>query len=507
MGKTLFTALVCGLILLRQASAQEVFAGEQKAKPKYPKAEAAVSSDHAKADVHVEKPVAVHAEKAKAAAATPSAIAKSVKPNADPAKVATKASEPAVKPATVPSPIHKEQKIVPLAKATPSPAPKNVSSVANASVKESAATEQVHTAPATKVATSSAQAKKEIGAKPDTAEDSPAKKTSSSSTDFAKHEGAVFQNKKSAVEMKAAGDARKVPAIAVRPSMMENASAKKAPPSSADSAKHDVAASQSTKTAVMEAKAAGNASKAPDPVATKSVKLVNPIAENTSALPIANTFDTAFTKLADGFDFPVGKPDAQGYYKARGFRSHGHMGEDWDGVRGGDTDLGDPVYSIGDGLVVFARDCHMGWGNVIIVRHSYREGGTVKNVDALYGHLNNMLVHRGQAVARGQKIAAIGTAHGLYDAHLHLEIRKNLEIGMSRAAFAQDFSNYYDPSQFIQAHRHLANSGGTYRVAMNTFTRDAQIKWDKVRNYSHAHTGGGSSESAAALKRAVAAKH
>ncbi len=219
--------------------------------------------------------------------------------------------------------------------------------------------------------------------------------------------------------------------------------------------------------------------------------------------PISFSGDNAFIKLADGFDFPVGKPEAQGYYKARGFRSHGHLGEDWDGTGGGDTDLGDPIYVIGDGVVVFARDCHMGWGNVVIVRHSYRENGSVRTIDSLYGHLQTMLVKRGQSVTRGQKIATMGTAHGLYDAHLHLEIRKNLEIGMSRAAFARDFSNYYDPSQFIAAHRHLSNNGGTYRVAMNTFTHDARINWDKARNFSHAHTGGGSSESAAALKRTL----
>jgi len=222
--------------------------------------------------------------------------------------------------------------------------------------------------------------------------------------------------------------------------------------------------------------------------------------------PANNHFETGFTRLADGFDFPVGKPDAQGYYKARGFRSHGHLGEDWDGIRGGDTDLGDPICSIGEGLVVFARDCHMGWGNVIIVRHSYRENGVVKNIDALYGHLNKMLVHRGQAVARGQEIATMGTAHGLYDAHLHLEIRKNIEIGMSRSAFARDFSNYYDPSQFILTHRHLSTTGGTYRVAMNTFVRDAHINFDKAKNYSRFHSRGGTSESAAALKKAFASR-
>jgi murein DD-endopeptidase MepM/ murein hydrolase activator NlpD len=224
------------------------------------------------------------------------------------------------------------------------------------------------------------------------------------------------------------------------------------------------------------------------------------------AQPISFSGQTAFTRLADGFDLPVGKPDGRGYYKARGMRAHGHLGEDWDGVGGGDTDLGDPVYCIGDGVVVFARDCHQGWGNVIIVRHAFREGLGVRNVDSLYGHLDKILVRRGQAVKRGQHIAAIGNAHGLYDAHLHLEVRKNIAIGMSRDKFAQDLSNYYDPSEFIASHRHLQTSGASTRVAMNTFTYDSRIHWDKLRNYSHARTGGGSSESAYALKKALASQ-
>jgi len=233
----------------------------------------------------------------------------------------------------------------------------------------------------------------------------------------------------------------------------------------------------------------------------------NPPAREPESIPAPRTnfqTQTAFIKLSDGFDFPVGKPDGQGYYKARGFHSHGHLGEDWDGIRGGDTDLGDPIYSIGNGVVVFARDCHMGWGNVVIVRHAYREGGVTRNIDSFYGHLEKMLVHRGQAVKRGQQIATMGNVHGLYDAHLHLEIRKNVEIGMSRDKFAQDASNYYEPSQFILSHRHLQSSGASYRVAMNTFTQDAKIRWDRARNYSHTHYRGGSSESAIALKKAIA---
>jgi murein DD-endopeptidase MepM/ murein hydrolase activator NlpD len=216
--------------------------------------------------------------------------------------------------------------------------------------------------------------------------------------------------------------------------------------------------------------------------------------------------EMAFTRLADGFDFPVGKPDARGYYKARGFRPNSHLGEDWDGVGGGDTDLGDPIYSMGDGVVVFARDCHMGWGNVVILRHAYREAGMTRNIDSLYAHLQKILVHRGQAVRRGQQIATLGNAHGLYDAHLHFEVRKNIEIGMSRAKFAQDLSNYYDPSQFILSHRRLQEGGRSYRIALNTFTRDARIRWDKLPDYSRSRTAGGSSESAAALKKALTAQ-
>ena len=271
-----------------------------------------------------------------------------------------------------------------------------------------------------------------------------------------------------------------------------------------------LAAQQTKKEAPVEqastARASNPPASKPETVASRSLDRQSHATESIPASPVNMRMETAFTKLANGFDFPVGKPDAQGYYKARGFRSNGHVGEDWDGVGGGDTDLGDPIYCIGDGVVVFARDCHMGWGNVVIVRHAYREGGSVKNIDSLYGHLQKIMVRRGQAIARGQQLGTMGTAHGLYDAHLHLEIRKNLEIGMSRAAFSRDFNNYYDPSQFILSHRHLQTSGNQYRIAMNTFVRDAKINWAAARNYSHSHYRGGSSESAAALKKAVAAQ-
>ena len=179
----------------------------------------------------------------------------------------------------------------------------------------------------------------------------------------------------------------------------------------------------------------------------------------------------ATVPLADAFDFPVGKPDAVGYHKARGFTPDGHLGEDWDGNGGGNSDLGDPIYSIGNGVVVLARDMRSGWGNVVILRHSFREpaaGDAIVTFDSLYGHLDSILVAEGQTVARGQQIATMGTAHGLYDAHLHFELHRNIAIGMYRSAFARDFSNYYDPTDFLKSHRKL-DGGGTIAIALHTF--------------------------------------
>ncbi len=186
--------------------------------------------------------------------------------------------------------------------------------------------------------------------------------------------------------------------------------------------------------------------------------------------PRSDAADYAKLKLADGFDFPVGKPDSSGYYKARGFWPNGHMGEDWNGKGGGNTDLGDPVYSIGDGIVVQSRDVRVGWGNVVIIRHVFRESsGQIKYVDSLYGHLTVRNVVLNQRVKRGQKVGTIGTNRGMYLAHLHLETRKNLYIGMHRSKFAKTYSNYHSPTSFIRSHRHCQTSSKLYKVPINTF--------------------------------------
>jgi len=173
--------------------------------------------------------------------------------------------------------------------------------------------------------------------------------------------------------------------------------------------------------------------------------------------------------MADGFEIPVGKPPGDGYYVFRGYAPNGHLGEDWNGKGGGDSDLGDPVYSCADGIVVYSFDVRVGWGNCVIVRHAYRDaGGAIQQVDSLYAHLDQRSVRKDQIVRRGQQVGTIGTAHGRYAAHLHFEMRKNLLVGMNRTKFAKDFSVYYSPRQFMAAHRTL-KGGGMATIAVDTF--------------------------------------
>ena len=162
--------------------------------------------------------------------------------------------------------------------------------------------------------------------------------------------------------------------------------------------------------------------------------------------------------LADGFDFPVGKPNAEGYYKARGLRLREprHYGEDWNGRAGGDSDKGDPVYAIADGIVTFAHNVRSGWGNVVLTRHAYRDtSGQVKYIDTLNGHLDQMMVKTGQRIKRGQLIGTIGTNFGMYPAHLHFEMRHNITIGMARNGVPADLANWADPTDFINKHRQM----------------------------------------------------
>lgn len=189
--------------------------------------------------------------------------------------------------------------------------------------------------------------------------------------------------------------------------------------------------------------------------------------------------------LADGFDFPVGKPNGDGYYKARGYWPNGHLGEDWNGRGGGNSDLNAPIYATARGIVIISENVGVGWGNCIICRHAYRdETGKLAMVDSLYGHLNQRLVKVGQVVEKGQLVGTMGSNNGMYYVHLHFEMRKNLHIGMNRSSFARDNSNYYSPTAFINEHRSLPNDPQKYPIPTGLFAAYGRALADSGRDAS-----------------------
>lgn len=153
-------------------------------------------------------------------------------------------------------------------------------------------------------------------------------------------------------------------------------------------------------------------------------------------------FDPAFATLSpiemvqtptvDHFDFPVGSRLGALTYNAQPFFTNRHLGDDLNGIGGQNSDLGDPVYAIADGLVTYAGWPSDGWGNVMILQHEMADGGLVQT---FYGHLGTMNEPVGSVVRRGEEIGTIGAADGRYLAHLHLEIRRypTIDVGVGYA--------------------------------------------------------------------------
>ena len=173
---------------------------------------------------------------------------------------------------------------------------------------------------------------------------------------------------------------------------------------------------------------------------------------------IAPAFQTAspivLTSLptAARFDFPIGSENGALAYNAQPFTENRHLGDDLNGIGGENSDLGDPVFAVANGQVLFAEEAGPGWGNVIIVLHAYEENGERKYVQSYYGHVETILVQPKQNVARGDQIATVGTAGGRYWAHLHFEMRE-FTTPFIGPGYRDDTRGWLNPSAFIATHR------------------------------------------------------
>ena len=89
-----------------------------------------------------------------------------------------------------------------------------------------------------------------------------------------------------------------------------------------------------------------------------------------------------------------------------------HQGIDFTAPRG------TSIQATGNGRVIKAVKSRTGYGHHIIIDHGY-------GYKTLYGHLSEVLVKKGEIVAKGQKIGTVGSS-GLSTApHCHYEVRIN----------------------------------------------------------------------------------
>lgn len=93
-----------------------------------------------------------------------------------------------------------------------------------------------------------------------------------------------------------------------------------------------------------------------------------------------------------------------------------HYYKNHDGLDIGDH-KGDPIYATGSGTVISA-EFRGGYGNLVEIDHG---NGYVTR----YGHNAKLLVHVGQKVEQGDKIALMGATGTATSAHLHFEVRIN----------------------------------------------------------------------------------
>lgn len=138
------------------------------------------------------------------------------------------------------------------------------------------------------------------------------------------------------------------------------------------------------------------------------------------AFALLSPIEMVLAPTSTRFDDPVGSRNGALTYNANPFFTDRHLGDDFNGIGGGNSDLGDPVFAASDGLVLTAGSAGEGWGNVVTLLHELPDGTMV---ETQYAHLDSIAVPVGAQVRRGGRLGTIGNADGRYLAHLHFEVR------------------------------------------------------------------------------------
>ena len=140
--------------------------------------------------------------------------------------------------------------------------------------------------------------------------------------------------------------------------------------------------------------------------------------------------------------------NAQPYWSDNKQRGGHHTGDDLNGIGGMNTDLGDPVYAIANGLVVYRGEPSPGWGKTLILAHRVPDG---KILLSMYAHLDSNFSPYGDLIHLGESVGTVGTANLNYPAHLHLEIRDSTGVHIGHG-YTSSSGECIDPTKVIESY-------------------------------------------------------
>lgn len=172
-------------------------------------------------------------------------------------------------------------------------------------------------------------------------------------------------------------------------------------------------------------------------------------------LEMLSGIDRFRVPLASRLDHPMGTAHGSFSYNAQSFwemnpqRGGRHTGDDLNGIGGMNTDLGDPVLAIGNGLVIYAGEPDPSWGKTILIAHRLADG---RIVQSMYSHLQSISIPLNEPVFRGQRIGRVGNADGTYLAHLHFEMHEANGPSLG-AGYVNYRTNRLDPTGTVDANR------------------------------------------------------
>lgn len=94
-----------------------------------------------------------------------------------------------------------------------------------------------------------------------------------------------------------------------------------------------------------------------------------------------------------------------------------HVGIDIGGA------MGDPVYAVAEGVVIYSEMNDGGYGNMIMIDHGINSEGV--KIVTLYGHGSKLLKNVGDIVNTGDEIMLVGSTGNSTGPHIHFEVREN----------------------------------------------------------------------------------